>query len=111
MIVIVGCPVSGLVFKTLKIFLSETTRPRAVIFWYVESTYGPLPNCSNYGTWSKRSCPEDYMFDIGLLAHLSRWLMVSYNDCDCWMSGVRPCRPSLSYVVNNRFKGHLLLNF
>ena len=37
--------------------------------------------------------------------HLSHRPMVSY--CDHWMSVVR----CASYVVNNCFKGHLLLNY
>ena len=37
--------------------------------------------------------------------HLTHWLMVSY--CDRWMSVVRLA----SSVVNNCFKGHLLLNY
>ena len=46
-----------------------------------------------------------WVFRCHLLAHLSQRLNVSY--CDHWMS-VLHC---VSCIVNNWFKGHLLLNY
>ena len=48
--------------KTLKIFLSEITRPRALVFG-VASSSGPLPNLFKLCPWGQKwSRPQGYMF-------------------------------------------------
>ena len=44
--------------KTLKIFLSETTRPRAMIFCIVLQLVDLFQVCSNYGLDAKTFCPK-----------------------------------------------------
>ena len=61
--------------------------------------------CTGYKTVDGLNyCIRKY---LPFLAHLSHWLIISY--CDLWISIVRRGRPLC--VVNNCFKGHLLLNY
>ena len=57
--------------KALKIFFSETTRTRALIFWYVASPSRSLLVCSHYTPGAKKGGPKSArpggnMFCIGL---------------------------------------------
>ena len=51
----------------MKKILSETARPRALIFWYLASPSEPLPSFfSNYIPAEKMTSPGVHMFYIGL---------------------------------------------
>ena len=53
--------------KTTKIFLSETTRPRAVIFGMKHHLVDLYQVCTNYAPGAKNgSAPGGYMFFIGI---------------------------------------------
>ena len=57
-----------LIFKmeTLKIFLSETTRPRALIFGMKHLSSGPQPSLFKLCPWDQKCpCPRGPMFYIG----------------------------------------------
>ena len=51
--------------KTLKIFLSDTTRLRALIFGMQHHLVGLYQSCSNYAPWALNGPAQGNMFYVG----------------------------------------------